>query len=100
MLEAQDGRAKLGPEQDPVCEEPTKLAQQAKPEEVELGEDEKEDEMNLEPREVQLEQQSVQGPVQEPGGGPTPAPHPPSANIAYVYRRKGCVCIAQGKSLW
>nr|KAF6482656.1 XPA binding protein 2 [Molossus molossus] len=44
---------------DASREELAELAQQANPEEIELGEDEDEDEMDLEPNEVQLEQQSV-----------------------------------------
>uniref|UniRef100_G1SE92 XPA binding protein 2 n=1 Tax=Oryctolagus cuniculus TaxID=9986 RepID=G1SE92_RABIT len=40
-------------------EELAELAQQANPEEIQLGEDEDEDEMDLEPNEVRLEQQSV-----------------------------------------
>ncbi|KAK2509819.1 hypothetical protein MC885_017488 [Smutsia gigantea] len=44
---------------DASREELAELAQQANPEEIELGEDEDEDEMDLEPNEVRLEQQSV-----------------------------------------
>ncbi|EPQ06936.1 Pre-mRNA-splicing factor SYF1 [Myotis brandtii] len=46
-------------ESDASREELAELAQQANPEEIELGEDEDEDEMDLEPNEVRLEQQSV-----------------------------------------
>lgn len=44
---------------DASREELAELAQQANPEEIQLGEDEDEDEMDLEPNEVRLEQQSV-----------------------------------------
>nr|XP_045010103.1 pre-mRNA-splicing factor SYF1-like [Jaculus jaculus] len=44
---------------DASQEELAELAQQANPEEIQLGEDEDEDEMDLEPCEVRLEQQSV-----------------------------------------
>ncbi|XP_043446157.1 pre-mRNA-splicing factor SYF1 [Prionailurus bengalensis] len=44
---------------DASREELAELAQQANPEEIELGGDEDEDEMDLEPNEVRLEQQSV-----------------------------------------
>uniref|UniRef100_G3UFR5 Pre-mRNA-splicing factor SYF1 n=1 Tax=Loxodonta africana TaxID=9785 RepID=G3UFR5_LOXAF len=44
---------------DASREELAELAQQVNPEEIELGEDEDEDEMDLEPNEVRLEQQSV-----------------------------------------
>lgn len=47
------------PRSDASREELAELAQQANPEEIELGEDEDEDEMDLEPNEVRLEQQSV-----------------------------------------
>ncbi|KAL0612154.1 Pre-mRNA-splicing factor SYF1 [Plecturocebus cupreus] len=44
---------------DASREELAELAQQVNPEEIQLGEDEDEDEMDLEPNEVRLEQQSV-----------------------------------------
>ncbi|XP_023364738.1 pre-mRNA-splicing factor SYF1 isoform X2 [Otolemur garnettii] len=44
---------------DASREELAELAQQANPEEIQLGEEEDEDEMDLEPNEVRLEQQSV-----------------------------------------
>lgn len=47
------------PRSDASREELAELAQQANPEEIQLGEDEDEDEMDLEPNEVRLEQQSV-----------------------------------------
>lgn len=54
----------VGPEvlflrRDASWEELAKLTQQDNLEEMELSEDENENEMNLEPSEVQLEQQSV-----------------------------------------
>lgn len=51
--------APIHPRSDASREELAELAQQANPEEIELGEDEDEDEMDLEPNEVRLEQQSV-----------------------------------------
>uniref|UniRef100_A0A2K5JW01 Pre-mRNA-splicing factor SYF1 n=1 Tax=Colobus angolensis palliatus TaxID=336983 RepID=A0A2K5JW01_COLAP len=47
------------PRSDASREELAELAQQVNPEEIQLGEDEDEDEMDLEPNEVRLEQQSV-----------------------------------------
>uniref|UniRef100_A0A8D2E4F0 XPA binding protein 2 n=1 Tax=Sciurus vulgaris TaxID=55149 RepID=A0A8D2E4F0_SCIVU len=49
----------LAPGQSGLGREEGELAQQANPEEIQLGEDEDEDEMDLEPNEVRLEQQSV-----------------------------------------